>query len=33
VSALARSGASAFPVPVTIVPGSLTDQEIDALAG
>jgi nucleotide-binding universal stress UspA family protein len=33
VSALARSGAAAFPVPVTIVPGSLTDADIDALAG
>jgi nucleotide-binding universal stress UspA family protein len=33
VSALARSSAAQFPVPVTIVPGSLTDVEIDALAG
>jgi nucleotide-binding universal stress UspA family protein len=33
VSAMARAGAASFPIPVTIVPGSLGDQEIDALAG
>ena len=33
VSNLAGKAASTFPVPVVIVPGSLTDEEIDALAG
>jgi nucleotide-binding universal stress UspA family protein len=33
VSDLAGRAASTFPVPVVIVPGSLTDEEIDALAG
>jgi hypothetical protein len=33
VSTLAGKAASTFPVPVVIVPGSLTDEEIDALAG
>ena len=33
VSSLAGKAASTFPVPVVIVPGSLTDEEIDALAG
>jgi nucleotide-binding universal stress UspA family protein len=32
VSSLAK-GASAFSIPVTIVPGDLADAEIDALAG
>ena len=31
VSTLANKGAGAYPIPVTIVPGSLTDEEIDAL--
>ena len=33
VSVLAGNAAGTFPVPVVIVPGSLTDEEIDALAG
>ncbi len=33
VSTLVGKAASTFPVPVVIVPGSLTEEEIDALAG
>jgi nucleotide-binding universal stress UspA family protein len=33
VSSIAAKGISTFPVPIVIVPGSLTDEEIDALAG
>jgi len=33
VSTLAGRAASTFPVPIVIVPGGLTDEEIDALAG
>jgi nucleotide-binding universal stress UspA family protein len=33
VSTIAGKTASTFPVPIVIVPGSLTDEEIDALAG
>ena len=33
VTSLAGKAASTFPVPVVIVPGSLTDEESDALAG
>jgi nucleotide-binding universal stress UspA family protein len=33
VSAVAAKGGMAFPIPVTIVPGSLADREIDSLAG
>jgi nucleotide-binding universal stress UspA family protein len=33
VTTLAGRAASTFPVPIVIVPGSLTDEEIDALAG
>jgi nucleotide-binding universal stress UspA family protein len=33
VSTLAGRSAASFPVPIVIVPGSLTDEEIDALAG
>jgi len=33
VSTLAGKAASTFPVPIVIVPGNLTDEEIDALAG
>ena len=33
VSTLAGKAASTFPVPIVIVPGSLSDEEIDALAG
>lgn len=33
VSSLAGKIASTFPVPIVVVPGSLTDEEIDALAG
>ncbi len=32
VAAVAAGGANAFPIPVTIVPGTLTDAEIDAIA-
>lgn len=32
VAMLANAAASSFPIPVTIVPGDLTDEEIDALA-
>lgn len=31
VSMLASKGAGAYPIPVTIVPGNLSDEEIDAL--
>lgn len=33
VSTLAGKVASTFPVPIVVVPGNLTDEEIDALAG
>ena len=33
VSTLAGKAAATFPVPIVIVPGGLTDEEIDALAG
>lgn len=33
VSTLAGRSASTFPIPIVIVPGGLTDEEIDALAG
>jgi nucleotide-binding universal stress UspA family protein len=33
VSSLASKSGGGFRIPVTIVPGSLTDEEIDALAG
>jgi hypothetical protein len=33
VTAIAGKGAATFPIPVVIVPGGLTDEEIDALAG
>src|SRR5829696_7192266 len=33
VSTLAGRAAASFPIPIVIVPGSLTDEEIDALAG
>jgi nucleotide-binding universal stress UspA family protein len=33
VSTLAGRAASTFPVPIVIVPGGLSDEEIDALAG
>ena len=33
VSSLAGKAAASFPVPIVIVPGTLTDEEIDALAG
>ena len=33
VSTLAGRAVATFPVPIVIVPGSLTDEEIDALAG
>ncbi len=32
VSMLAGGNSATFPIPVTIVPGDLTDEEIDALA-
>ncbi len=33
VSNIAGKAASTFPIPIAIVPGSLSDDEIDALAG
>ena len=33
VTTLAGRAVSTFPVPIVIVPGGLTDEEIDALAG
>ena len=33
VSTLAGRAAASFPIPIVIVPGGLTDEEIDALAG
>jgi nucleotide-binding universal stress UspA family protein len=33
VTTIAGTAAGAFPVPVVIVPGGLSDEEIDALAG
>jgi nucleotide-binding universal stress UspA family protein len=33
VSSIAGKAASTFPIPIVIVPGSLSDDEIDALAG
>jgi nucleotide-binding universal stress UspA family protein len=33
VSTLAGRTASSFPVPIVVVPGGLSDEEIDALAG
>ncbi|HEV2558365.1 MAG TPA: universal stress protein [Microvirga sp.] len=33
VSTIAGKAASTFPIPIVIVPGGLTDEEIDALAG
>ena len=33
VTNIAGKAAATFPVPIVIVPGSLTDEEIDALAG
>jgi nucleotide-binding universal stress UspA family protein len=32
VSSLAHAGSGSFPVPITIVPGNLTDEELDALS-
>ena len=32
VSAIAVPGAASFPIPITIVPGNLTDEELDALS-
>ena len=31
VSLVASPAAGAYPIPVTVVPGSLTDEQIDAL--
>ena|SRR5579872_2622609 len=31
VSLVATPGASAYPIPVTVVPGNLTDEQVDAL--
>lgn len=33
VSTIAGKSASTFPIPIVIVPGGLSDEEIDALAG
>ena len=32
VSLIASPAASSYPIPVTVVPGSLTDEQVDALA-
>ena len=32
VASLAAKGSAGFPIPVTVVPASLTDEEIDSLA-
>jgi nucleotide-binding universal stress UspA family protein len=32
VSSLAHAGSGSFPIPITIVPGNLTDEELDALS-
>jgi nucleotide-binding universal stress UspA family protein len=32
VASLAGSSASTFPIPITIVPGNLSDEELDALS-
>jgi nucleotide-binding universal stress UspA family protein len=32
VTAIAGRGASSFPIPITIVPGTLTDEQIEAIA-
>src|SRR5262245_37463277 len=32
VSVIAGPAANAYPIPVTVVPGSLTDEQIDAIA-
>ena len=32
VSSIAVTGAGSFPIPITIVPGNLSDEEIDALS-
>lgn len=32
VTAIAARGASSFPIPITIVPGTLTDEQIEAIA-
>jgi hypothetical protein len=31
VSLVASPAASAYPIPVTVVPGNLTDEQVDAL--
>jgi nucleotide-binding universal stress UspA family protein len=32
VSSIVVTGSASFPIPITIVPGSLSDEELDALA-
>ena len=32
VTAIAARGAGTFPVPITIVPGTLTEEQLDAIA-
>ena len=32
VSLISAPGANSYPIPVTVVPGTLTDEEVDALA-
>jgi nucleotide-binding universal stress UspA family protein len=32
VSSIAATGSGTFPIPITIVPGNLSDEELDALA-
>ena len=32
MSAIAGRGSATFPVPITIVPGTLTEEQLDAIA-
>jgi nucleotide-binding universal stress UspA family protein len=32
VSLISQPGANGYPIPVTVVPGTLTDEQVDALA-
>ena len=32
VSLIAGPSGNAYPIPVTVVPGNLTDEQVDALA-
>ncbi len=32
VSSIVAAGSASFPIPITIVPGNLSDEELDALS-